>query len=120
MTFGERLRQIRLERRLNQRELAGRAGIDFTYLSKVENGRMEPPAEETICRLAAALEVEPTELLLLAQKVPSDVKPIITRSPLVPRFLRTARDFSDEDWEALIEEAERRQRGQAPRGEDAG
>jgi transcriptional regulator with XRE-family HTH domain len=109
MTFGERLKQIRLEKRLNQRELAARAGIDFTYLSKVENGRMEPPAEETICRLAAGLGEEPTELLLLAQKVPSDVKPIITRSPLVPRFLRTARDLTDEDWEALIREIEARQ-----------
>jgi HTH-type transcriptional regulator, competence development regulator len=108
MSFGQRLKQMRLERRLNQRELAGRAGIDFTYLSKLENGRMEPPAEETICRLAAALEAEPTELLLLAQKVPSDVKPIITRSPLVPRFLRTARDLTDADWEALIREIEER------------
>ena len=68
MSFGQRLKQLRLERRLNQRELAARVGIDFTYLSKLENGRMEPPAEETICRLAASLEVEPTELLLLAQK----------------------------------------------------
>jgi transcriptional regulator with XRE-family HTH domain len=120
MTFGERLRQLRLERRLNQRELAGRAGIDFTYLSKVENSRMEPPAEETICRLAASLGVEPTELLLLAQKVPSDVKPIITRSPLVPRFLRTARDLTDEEWETLIEEVERRRPARDADGEEAG
>jgi HTH-type transcriptional regulator, competence development regulator len=120
MTFGQKLKQIRLERRLNQRELAGRAGIDFTYLSKVENGRMDPPAEETICRLAASLDVEPTELLLLAQKVPSDVKPIITRSPLVPRFLRTARDLTDAEWEALIQEVERRQLGPRAEGEGAG
>ncbi len=102
MTFGIRLRELRLERRLNQKELAAAAGIDVTYLSKVENARLEPPAQETICRLAAALEVEATELVLLANKVPSDLNSIITRSPIVPRFLRAARNLTDEEWEALI------------------
>jgi transcriptional regulator with XRE-family HTH domain len=102
MTFGQRLRVLRVERRLNQKDLAAAAGIDVTYLSKLENGRLDPPAEETIRRLAAALEFEPTELLLLAHKVPSDLKPIITASPMVPRFLRAARNLTDEEWQALI------------------
>jgi transcriptional regulator with XRE-family HTH domain len=108
MSFGRRLRELRLERRLNQKELAGRVGIDFTYLSKLENDRMEPPAEETIRRLAAALAVEPTELILLARKVPSDLKPIITQSPLVPQFLRTtrARGWTEADWQRLIDSVE--------------
>jgi transcriptional regulator with XRE-family HTH domain len=106
MTFGQRLRDLRLARRLNQKELAAAAGIDVTYLSKVENSRMEPPAEETIRRLAGALEVEPTELLLLARKVPSDLNPIITRSLMVPRFLRAARHLTDDEWQALIEAVE--------------
>jgi HTH-type transcriptional regulator, competence development regulator len=103
MNFGARLRALRLERRLNQKELAAAAGIDVTYLSKLENSRLEPPAEETIRRLSAALEAEPTELLLLAHKVPSDLNPIITRSPVVPQFLRAARNLSDDEWRALIE-----------------
>lgn len=109
ISFGKRLRQLRLERRFNQKELAARVGIDFTYLSKLENDRMEPPAEETIRRLCQALEVDPTELTLLARKVPSDLKPIITQSPLVPQFLRTAhaRGWTEEDWRRLIEEVER-------------
>jgi transcriptional regulator with XRE-family HTH domain len=106
MTFGQRLRALRLERRLNQKELAAAAGIDVTYLSKIENTRLEPPAEETIRRLASGLEVEPTELLLLAHKVPSDLNPIITRSPMVPRFLRAARNLNDDEWRALIEAVE--------------
>jgi transcriptional regulator with XRE-family HTH domain len=107
MAFGQRLRALRLERRLNQKELAAAAGIDVTYLSKLENARMDPPAEETIRRLAAALDVEPTELLLEARKVPSDLNPIITASPLVPRFLRAARNLTDDEWRALIEAVER-------------
>jgi transcriptional regulator with XRE-family HTH domain len=55
MAFGERVRELRKERGLSQRDLAGRSGIDFTYLSKIENGRMEPPSEEVIRRVALAL-----------------------------------------------------------------
>ena len=40
MTFGERLRQIRKERGLTLRKLADEAGVDFTYLSKIENSRV--------------------------------------------------------------------------------
>ena len=113
MSFGKRLRQLRLDQRLNQKELAARVGIDFTYLSKLENDRMEPPGEETIQRLAAALSADATELMLLARKVPSDLKPIITQSPLVPQFLRTAhaQGWTEADWQRLIEDVERARPG---------
>jgi HTH-type transcriptional regulator, competence development regulator len=81
MTFGERLRQLRRDRQMNQRTLAARVGIDFTYLSKLENGRLDPPSAETIVKLAQALGANPDELLLLAHKVPQDLIPVITRSP---------------------------------------
>jgi len=36
MNSGERVRELRKERGLSQRKLAAHAGIDFTYLSKIE------------------------------------------------------------------------------------
>jgi transcriptional regulator with XRE-family HTH domain len=101
MTFGERLRQLRCDQRLNQRTLAARVGIDFTYLSKIENGRMLPPSAETIVKLAQALQAEADELLLLAHKVPQDLIPIITRSPQWPAFLRSIRDLTDDELREL-------------------
>ncbi len=73
MAFGERVRELRKARGLSQRDLAGRSGIDFTYLSKIENGRMEPPSEEVIRRVALALGADADELILLADKFPSDL-----------------------------------------------
>lgn len=99
--FGEKLRGLRLERTTNQRDLAAQAGIDFTYLSKIENGRMPPPAAPTIVRLANALEADPDELLLLARKVPGDIHPMITRSPALPAFLRSISDLSDSELQEL-------------------
>jgi transcriptional regulator with XRE-family HTH domain len=97
MTFGERLRQLRLDKKLNQRDLASRVGIDFTYLSKLENGRMPPPASNTIARLSKALGAQGDELMLLANKVPTDIAPVISRSAAMPAFLRSIKDFNDDD-----------------------
>ena len=46
--FGQYLKKIRLTHNVSQRELANNIGVDFTYLSKIENGKLEPPAEDTI------------------------------------------------------------------------
>ncbi len=73
MNFGERVRELRKEQGLSQRELAARSGIDFTYLSKIENARMEPPSEKVILNMAEALDADPDELVLLAGKIPSDI-----------------------------------------------
>jgi transcriptional regulator with XRE-family HTH domain len=101
MTFGERLRQLRLERCINQRDLAAQVGIDFTYLSKLENNRMAPPAAGTIVKLARALNTEADELLLLANKVPRDLTPLITKSVALPAFLRSIGDLNDEEIKEL-------------------
>jgi HTH-type transcriptional regulator, competence development regulator len=101
MTFGERLRQLRRAQHMNQRTLAARVGIDFTYLSKLENGRMDPPSADTIVKLAHALGANPDELLLLAHKVPQDLTPVITQSPQWPAFLRSIRDLTDEELQEL-------------------
>jgi transcriptional regulator with XRE-family HTH domain len=73
MAFGERVRELRKAQGMSQRELADRAGIDFTYLSKIENGRMEPPSEQVIRRVAEELDADADELIVLADKFPSDL-----------------------------------------------
>ena len=74
MQFGERVRQLRTQRRLTQRDLAKRIGVSDTYISKVENENLhfgDYPSEKFIHKLADALDAEEEELLLLADKVPA-------------------------------------------------
>jgi len=59
-TFGSRIKTLRLEAKLSQRDLADRLakrlkGFDFTYLSKIENDRLVPSAS-AILALAAELK----------------------------------------------------------------
>src|SRR5690349_9690448 len=106
MTFGEQLRIWRVERRLNQRDFAARVGIDFTYLSKIENGKMPPPSEKTIIKMAEVLEKDADVLLQLASKVPQDVREIITNSREAPALLRAIQGLDEAKVRRLTEIAE--------------
>ena len=57
MRFGERVRHLRLEKKLGQRGLAKQVGVTFTYISKIENEKLDfgdYPSEVLILRLAEA------------------------------------------------------------------
>jgi len=71
--FGTRLRELRIKAHLTQRELAGKIGVDFSYLSKIENGVFPPPSEKVILELAEVLNANKDELITLAGRIPADI-----------------------------------------------
>ncbi|MFC1961733.1 helix-turn-helix domain-containing protein [Chloroflexota bacterium] len=70
-TFGQQLKELRQRVGLTQRELAKRASINFTYISKIENGVLPAPGEKTILKLARALKADADLLLIYAGKIPT-------------------------------------------------
>jgi transcriptional regulator with XRE-family HTH domain len=56
------VRQVRHDRCLSQRQLAGRMQVPRTYISKIENGKAVPTLS-SLQRLAQALEVGVCDLL---------------------------------------------------------
>ena len=84
MRFGERVRELRLGKKLGQRALAKQVGVSFTYISKIENEKLDfgdYPSEELILKLARALEANPDELLVLAEKVPERIRQRVLERP---------------------------------------
>ena len=76
-TLGATIRRLRKQKGLTQRQLAEAVGIDFTYLSKIENGKLPyTPSAGTLKRLAAELGADELELLRLADKLPEGVQKI--------------------------------------------
>ncbi len=61
--FGARLRFLRLKRGFSQEELADASGLDRTYVGGIERGERNPTLKN-IVRLAAALNLEPSELFI--------------------------------------------------------
>jgi len=106
ITFGNYIKASRIKAKISQRDLAERAGIDFTYLSKIENNKMPPPSEDTIRKIAAILKEEPEQLIILADKIPSNYKEVLQSSPTVPLLLRTIGQLSDNAKQKLLQNAE--------------
>jgi transcriptional regulator with XRE-family HTH domain len=102
-SFGQSLRELRRRAGLTQRELADRTGLDFSYISKIENGRVPPPAADTVLHISRALGEPASRLLALTGKLPSDVAQTVSTSPAAQDFLRAAlqMQLTDDEWRRL-------------------
>jgi len=94
-TFGQRIKRRRRELGLTQRQVAAKLGIDFTYLSKLENDRGEPPGDKTIRNIAVLLVDDEEELLALAGKVPEQLRDRAQREVAFARLVRRLPDMSE-------------------------
>ena len=84
MRFGERVRQLRLEKGMTQSELAVPLDVSMSYICKVENEKLSSgdyPSEKFIHRLAAELKADEDDLMMLAGKVPKGIRKQIRRRP---------------------------------------
>ena len=102
MTFGERVRELRHGKGLTLRELAEQVGVGFTYLSRVENGRLnfgDYPSNALIHRLADALGGDEEELLVLAERVPDRIRQRVLERP--DAFGKLA-EFDDKSLDRLM------------------
>jgi transcriptional regulator with XRE-family HTH domain len=104
VTFGQRLRQLRRDKGLSQRDLADRVKIDFTYLSKLENDRMQPPSPETIAALAVELDADVDELTVLAGKIAPDLAEMLSKDLESVRLFRSIAGNVEHqaEWHAFV------------------
>ena len=61
--IGEKVKRLRQDRELTQQKLAEKIKMDITTINEIENGRRNPSVK-TINKLARALKVNPSELLI--------------------------------------------------------
>src|SRR3954468_16177806 len=84
MRFGQKIRELRRAKNPRQRGLAGGVGTSFTYISKIENEKLDfgdYPSEEMIRKLAKALDADEDELMLLAEKIPEAIRKRVLQRP---------------------------------------
>ncbi|MEZ6130285.1 MAG: helix-turn-helix transcriptional regulator [Planctomycetaceae bacterium] len=104
MQFGDRVRELREQFGITQKELAQRLNVNASYVNKVEKGRLQFagfPSAKFIHRLAAELNANEDELL--GDKVPGDIRRRIRERPEAFRLLA---GVSDSALNAIIEELE--------------
>lgn len=110
MRFGERVRELRKAKNLSQRGLGDMVGVSFTYISKVENEKLDfgdYPSEELIRKLAKALDTDEGELFLLAEKIPDQIRKRVMERP---DAFRKFASLDDETLNRFLKEIEKKDR----------
>ena len=100
--FGLSLRKARINLGFTLRKFANEIGKSPTYISRLELGDVDFPAEETIKKMARVLNKNEDKLLGRVGKISSDLKNIITEKPVeISNFLRVSAKLNKEQWAAL-------------------
>ncbi|QDT34016.1 helix-turn-helix domain-containing protein [Thalassoglobus polymorphus] len=105
--FGEVLREARIAKGFSLRKFAEKVGISPTYLSLVEQGKVEsPPTADRVKRMAELLEENADQWIALAGRVPGDLSEIIQKQPTeMPELLREASGLTPEQLQKLTKQA---------------
>lgn len=74
--LGSLLREIRLSSGEGIKTAAPRLDVDYSYISKIENG-LANPSPDFLTRVAALYGVDPDTLFLAAGRLPPDVDEIL-------------------------------------------
>lgn len=106
-TFGDVLRERRLAKGYSLRKFAELVDVSPTYLSLVEQNKVEkPPTAERVKRMAELLGENPDEMIALAGRVPGDLSQIIQSQPTqMPELLREASGLTSEQLRKLTDQA---------------
>ena len=101
MTLGDKINELREEKRISIRGLGCLTDVSGMHISNLEKGKINA-SPELITRIAEALETDVDELLHLADRVDPEVVDVIQSNPqAVPSFLRSAKDLSPEEWDKM-------------------
>ena len=91
-TFGDYIKERRLEKDLGLRQAAKIMEISPSYLSRLESGdEVNPPSEKLIHTVAAVLGADADHLMTLAGRISKEVAKYVATTPSAADFLRTAR-----------------------------
>jgi len=102
-TLGETIRDLRKANGLTQGYLAKEVGVDESYISKIETGRLNyTPSEETLRLMAKILGADALALLSLAQRAPHELRDVVDSQPAREFFkIVGEQQINTEDWHEL-------------------
>lgn len=108
-SFGQRINQARKGKGYSQRDLAKLAGIDFTYLSKLENNRADyPPKEAVIRNFAEHLNLDAEQLIFLAGRIPARYNELLKQNykamPVLFRRMQKSAEFAERVFKEATQE----------------
>ena len=123
MTFGEYLKQKRLDKEITLRGFAMLGDISPVYLCDLEKGRKAAPSMEVMQKMVSKLALNKEEserfydLAALEQTaknpIPKDLNAFLKDNRVIVSALRTAKDLdaTDEEWQDFIDKLRKSREG---------
>lgn len=123
MTFGEYLKQKRLDKEITLRGFAKLVDISPVYLCDLEKGRKAAPSMEVMQKMVSKLALNKEEserfydLAALEQTaknpIPKDLNAFLKDNRVIVSALRTAKDLdaTDEEWHDFIDKLRKSREG---------
>lgn len=123
MTFGEYLKQKRLDKEITLRGFAKLVDISPVYLCDLEKGRKAAPSMEVMQKIVSKLALNKEEserfydLAALEQTaknpIPKDLNAFLKDNRVIVSALRTAKDLdaTDEEWQDFIDKLRKSREG---------
>lgn len=123
MTFGEYLKQKRLDKEITLRGFAKLVDISPVYLCDLEKGRKAAPSMEVMQKMVSKLALNKEEserfydLAALEQTaknpIPKDLNAFLIDNRVIVSALRTAKDLdaTDEEWQDFIDKLRKSREG---------
>jgi transcriptional regulator with XRE-family HTH domain len=114
--FGDYIRELREAKQeadssFSLRQMAGRIGVEPSYLSKVERGIEKNPSEQFVKKIAVELSQDENVMLAMVGKISQELKDIILKKPKIfsellqslkdspdNAILRIVREVKDGEW----------------------
>ncbi len=109
--IGDRLRRHRIEvLQKTLRAVAKELDVSPPYIVDLEKGNRRP-SEDLLVRMAKVYQLPEADLRAGFSRAPAVVEQIASQDSVtvekVPEFLRTAKDFTPEQWDRLIAQAKK-------------
>ena len=123
MTFGEYLKQKRLDKEITLRGFAKLVDISPVYLCDLEKGRKAAPSMEVMQKMVSKLALNKEEserfydLAALEQTaknpIPKDLNAFLKDNHVIVSALRTAKDLdaTDQEWQDFIDKLRKSREG---------
>tara|TARA_Y100000994_G_scaffold248316_1_gene255788 strand:- start:2151 stop:2522 length:372 start_codon:yes stop_codon:yes gene_type:complete len=101
--IGKIIREVRNEKGISLRKLAEIVGVSNVNILYIEKGKINTSLP-VLKGIASALNYNLDKLLSLANMIDDDIKTIINKRPVqITKFLRAAKNFTNDDWKILTE-----------------
>lgn len=93
--FGARLKEMRLRRKMTQKQVSARIKVSVSYLCAIEKGLSNPPYAWRIRKISDEFNCDYDELLILSGRKDGEIRKLMETRPKLYELIEAAANSTD-------------------------